>query len=204
MRAKAITWLAQIAVVLALLLAGAASASSGFLAGNSCRGKNSLEGGFCRASAAISAETCRSWGDFCHEETADSVVAPTTPAGPMKTVYTLGDVPVDVNRLPQAVPASQKVIPARAYGGTYVQEANPLTMTPQQFHEFVSNNLPGNAFPKRLTVIEVPEGGVKIDPSVPNPPAGTGHIPPNSGARVTSVYEITYDQWGKPTFKKVQ
>jgi hypothetical protein len=109
-----------------------------------------------------------------------------------------------VNRLPQAVPANQKVIPSRAYGGTYVVEANPLTMTPQEFHALVSRNLPGNAFPKRLNVIEVPKGGVKVDPSVLKPEPGTGHIPPNSGARVTSVYEITYDQWGKPTFKKVK
>jgi len=50
----------------------------------------------------------------------------------------------------------------------------------------------------------VPEGGVKVDPSVLKPEPGTGHIPPNSGARVTTVYEITYDQLGKPTFKKVQ
>jgi hypothetical protein len=110
-------------------------------------------------------------------------------------------VPVDVNRLPQAVPANQTVIPSRAYGGTYVVEQNPLTMTPQEFHTFVSRNVPGNPFPKRVTVIEAPEGAIK---SVPKPELGTGHIPPNSGARITSVYEVTYDEWGNPTFNKIQ
>lgn len=76
MKTKATTWLAQIAVVLALLATGSASASSGFLAGNSCQGKNSLEGGFYRGPASVSAETGRGYADFCHEEVADSVVAP--------------------------------------------------------------------------------------------------------------------------------
>jgi hypothetical protein len=70
------TWPAQIAVVLVLLAAGTASASSGVLAGNSPPGKNSLEGGFRRAEASVSAEGYRAWGDFCHGEAADSVVAP--------------------------------------------------------------------------------------------------------------------------------
>jgi hypothetical protein len=126
------------------------------------------------------------------------------PAQGARTVYNLGDVPVDVNRLPQAVPANQTVNPARAYGGTYVLEQNPLTMTPQEFHAFVSNNLPGNAFPQRLTVIETPAGSVRPDPSVPTTPPGTGHIPPNSGARVTAVYEITYDPFGNPTFRRIR
>ncbi len=76
MKTKATTWLAQIAVVLALLATGSASASSGFLAGNSCQEKNSLEGGFHRGPASVSAETGRGYADFCHEEVADSVVAP--------------------------------------------------------------------------------------------------------------------------------
>jgi hypothetical protein len=70
------TWPAQIAVVLVLLAAGTASASSGFLSRNSPLGENSLEGGFRRAEASVSAEGHRAWGDFCHGEAADSVVAP--------------------------------------------------------------------------------------------------------------------------------
>jgi hypothetical protein len=69
---------------------------------------------------------------------------------------------------------------------------------------FVSNNLPAKPFPKRLTVIEVPGEGVRIDPSVPNPTPGTGHVPPHSGAQITSVYEILYDAFGRPTFVKIE
>jgi hypothetical protein len=77
-------------------------------------------------------------------------------------------------------------------------------MTPQEFHAFVSRNVPGNPFPKRLTIIETPEGTVKIDPSVPKPEPGTGHLPANTpGAKVVAEYEITYDVWGVPTFKRI-
>ena len=127
-------------------------------------------------------------------------VAPTK----TQTVYTVSDVPIDVNRLPRAVPADSKVIPSRAYGGTYVVEKSPLEMTSAEFNQFVRRNWPNGMEPKRLSVIEVPEGGVNVDPSVPKPEPGTGHVPPNGGAKVVAEYEITYDQWGMPTFKKIQ
>ena len=82
-------------------------------------------------------------------------------------------------------------------------EKSPLEMTPAEFNQFVRRNWPNGMEPKRLSVIEVPEGGVKVDPSVPKPEPGTGHVPPNSGVRVVAEYEITYDQWGMPTFKKI-
>jgi len=125
-------------------------------------------------------------------------------AGGKTTVYTLSNVPINPNRPPTAVPPGAPAPPARSFGGTYILTKNPMDMTPQEFHGFVSNNLFANPFPKRLTVIEVPQGGVNIDPSIPNPQPGTGHIPAYSGARVTKVYEITYDQSGTPIFKKIE
>jgi GHH signature containing HNH/Endo VII superfamily nuclease toxin len=82
MKTAATTWLAQIVVVLVMLAAGSASASSGLLGENSCRGENSLEGGFRWASSSVSGELCQSWGDSCQGSAADSAVAPTRGANP--------------------------------------------------------------------------------------------------------------------------
>jgi hypothetical protein len=77
-------------------------------------------------------------------------------------------------------------------------------MTQQRFHRWVQRNYPGGPEPKRLTVIETPRGSVKADKSEPSPPPGNGHLPPNTpGAKIVAEYEITYNEWGKATFKKL-
>jgi hypothetical protein len=79
-----------------------------------------------------------------------------------------------------------------------------MTMTQQELGAWISNNYPGGSFPTRLTVIETPAGTVVRDPSVPNPPAGTGHLPANTpGARIVAQYEIIYDTWGRATFRRI-
>ena len=96
--------------------------------------------------------------------------------------------------------------PSSSFGGTYVQtQKSPLMMTPQEFHAFVSRNVPGNPNPTRLTVIEVPERGVRIDPSVLVPEPGTGHLPPKTPmARIIAEYEITYDVNDVPSFRRIE
>jgi hypothetical protein len=120
-------------------------------------------------------------------------------------VYWLGDVTPDLNRPPAPVPPGAPAPPARSFGGSYVQSQNPLTMTQQELAAFITNNVPGKAFPKRLAIIEVPAGSVVADPSVTKAPPGTGHLPPNvAGSRIVEMYEITYDEFGRATLKKME
>jgi hypothetical protein len=76
MTTRATTWAAQLALVLVMLMAATASASSGLLSGNSCRDKNALKDGFRRDEAAVIAAKHRSCGECCSRSAADFVVAP--------------------------------------------------------------------------------------------------------------------------------
>ena len=123
----------------------------------------------------------------------------------MQTVYRLWtNNPTDLNRPPIPVPPG-KIPPASSFGGTYFNTQNPLLMTQQELGAWIANNYFGNPFPKHMTVIETPVGSVVRDRSVPNPPAGTGHLPPNTpGARIIAEYDIIYDPiWGRATFRRI-
>jgi len=108
-------------------------------------------------------------------------------------VFTSTDVPADVAR-PR---------------GTFVTEID-ITQ-PQNLVPHVQNNVPWNparppgSLPRYVTEIDVPQGSVLPDPTVPfKPNDPTGWLPPRPpGARVNQVYAVIEDAMGNVTIRPV-
>jgi hypothetical protein len=185
---------ALLPIVLLLL---AAPASAAFLGGNSRLGEKLLDASSLHVASGLSSERLPSSDEVWLRRAAECFVAPGGSGGALtrpQRVFTTTDAPVNLSR-PK---------------GTFVTEID--ISAPESLVPHVQRNVPpsaarpGGSLPRYVTEIEVPQGSVLPDPTVPyRPNTGTGWVPSGTqGARVRTTWEVIEDAFGRPTLRKVK
>jgi RHS repeat-associated protein len=107
-------------------------------------------------------------------------------------VFTTTSGAVDLGRAGTgATNAQTGTLTAPGAGGTFVTRNNITNPTALERH--IQQNVPPGSTPRYVTEIEVPNSGLRVDPTELNPPAQNGWIAPNTtGARVVRTWEIRW------------